>query len=424
MTASEPHPRTARSLAGLATTLSALAGAEDRDDLFRRLFRHGPAALESDALAVVLLEAGGRRLRVVDVHDPDGARIGLRLTVDPSALHAAALSEQRVLEPDPAREGAPPAPFRGARAWAVLPLRVGRRPLGCVTVGWDRPREFGDDDLRILDAFAVQCAQGLDRVARLAVERRQASATRGLVETLQRSLLTEPPQPPLLDIAVRYRPAAREAQIGGDWYDAFPLPTGGTTLVVGDVTGHDQTAAVVAGQLRSMLRGIVFALDDPCPDRILGKLDGALHHTGMSTLATALVVHVEECDDDTAASHTLRWSNAGHPPPLFVAHDGAGRLLERPADLLLGVAAEAPRREHAVPLRAGDTVLLYTDGLVERRDATLDDGLGRLLAVSPALSRRPVAEVCDEVLARLGPDLIDDIALLAVRVRAQRRRQP
>jgi serine phosphatase RsbU (regulator of sigma subunit) len=285
-------------------------------------------------------------------------------------------------------------------------------------VGWERQRVLDDADVRVLEAFAAQCAQALDRVARLETERRQASATRSLAETLQRSLLAEPPRSEHLDIAVRYRPAAREAHIGGDWYDAFLSPTGGTTLVVGDVTGHDQTAAVVAGQLRSMLRGIAYALDDAGPAQVLGTLDDALHHTGLQTLATAFLARVDEpTTEGPDRWHTLRWSNAGHPPPLLITPDGAGELLERPADLLLGAVRAAPRRQHAVPLRPGDTVVLYTDGLIERRDATLDDGFGRLVTVAPALASRPVDELCDEILTRLHPDLTDDIALLAFRVR-------
>jgi serine phosphatase RsbU (regulator of sigma subunit) len=112
---------------------------------------------------------------------------------------------------------------------------------------------------------------------------------------------------------------------------------------------------------------------------------------------------------------TFRWSNAGHPPPLLVEPDGRARLLQPPAELLLGVDAGAPRRTHAVPLRPGATVLLYTDGLVERRSATLDEGFARLLGAAAGLARSPVDRLCDEVFARLDPELTDDIALLVLR---------
>jgi serine phosphatase RsbU (regulator of sigma subunit) len=101
---------------------------------------------------------------------------------------------------------------------------------------------------------------------------------------------------------------------------------------------------------------------------------------------------------------------------LLISPDGTAHLLERPADLLLGVIPSTPRQHHTLDLPPGAVVVLYTDGLVERRSATLDDGLARLLAVAPDLARRPVDELCDEILDRLEPDLTDDIALLAFRV--------
>jgi serine phosphatase RsbU (regulator of sigma subunit) len=313
--------------------------------------------------------------------------------------------------------GAPAAPFPGLQSWAALPLRTGRRPLGSVLIGWNSVQDFPEDDVRVLEAFAAECSQAVARVARLEAERRRANATRGLAETLQRSLLSEPPRRPQLEIAVRYRPAAREAQVGGDWYDAFVTAPGETTLVVGDVTGHDWTAAAVAGQLRSMLRGIAFALDGRPVGAVLAALDRAVRDTGMATLATAVVARlVDGPAGFPERPGQLRWSNAGHPPPLLVEPDGTASLLDRPSDLLLGVDPEVSRSDHAVDLRPGATVLLYTDGLVERRDATLDDGLRRLLAAATDLAARPVDQLCDEVIARLDPELSDDIALLALRV--------
>jgi hypothetical protein len=241
--------------------------------------------------------------------------------------------------------------------------------------------------------------------------------SRGLAETLQRSLLTEPPRPAGLDIAVRYRPAAQESQVGGDWYDAFLSPGGPVTLVVGDVTGHEWTSAAVAGQLRSMLRGIAFAFDIRAPEVLLTALDRALGATGDPTLASAVVARVEGSGTSAPGARVLRWSNAGHPPPLLVRRDGVTELLERPRNLLLGVAPDRPRHQHAVQLGPGDTVVLYTDGLVERRDATLDDGIDRLRAAARELARRPAGDLCDELLLRLDPEPADDIALLVLRVR-------
>src|SRR3712207_3313314 len=206
---------------------------------------------------------------------------------------AAAAGGRPVVQRD-AGIDSPDAPLPGLRAWAALPLRVGRRPLGSLTVGWQDPQVLDDDDRDVLEAFAAECSQAVHRVARRETERRQARATRSLAESLQRSLLTSPPELEHLDIAVRYRPAAQEVQIGGDWYDAFVSPGGDTTLVVGDVTGHDWTAAAVAGQLRNMLRGIASALDNRDPGQVLSALDRALGETGIATLATSLVARVEQ----------------------------------------------------------------------------------------------------------------------------------
>jgi serine phosphatase RsbU (regulator of sigma subunit) len=415
---SERERRSARSLAGLATAVSALAAAENRGDLLRHLFRHGGAAFDADALAVALLQAGGGSLTVVDDRSPEEGPLGRPLDLDSPLAIAVAAAGRPVFQPDAAdAEGSAP-PLPGLRSWAALPLHAGRRPLGSLTIGWRRPRPLGEDDVRVLEAFAAQCAEAVDRVARLESERRKAAATRSLAEVLQRSLLTDPPRSERLDIAVRYRPAAREVQIGGDWYDAFLSPGGAVTVAVGDVTGHDRTAAAVAGQLRNMLRGIVCALDGGDPAEVLGTLDRALRDTGGSALATAVVARIERGGPAEDAS-TFTWSNAGHPPPLLIQPDGAATLLERPSDLLLGVDPGVARQRGSVLLRPGATVVFYTDGLIEHRDATLDDGLARLLATAPDLAARPVSEVCDQLLSRLEPELTDDIALLVLRLREE-----
>ncbi|MGY1844297.1 SpoIIE family protein phosphatase [Modestobacter sp. SYSU DS0875] len=415
----ERERRAARSLSGLAATVSALAQAETTRELLELLFEHGRSALAVDAAAVALTRPAGP-LRLTEWRN--GRLFSADLAVDsPLPMAVAAAGAPRIVRDATLSgwsdvEATRVAEGLGVRSWAALPLRAGGRLLGSWTVGWAGPRAFEDEELRVLEAYAAQCAQAVERVARLEEERRQARATRSLAEALQRSLLTAPPQPDHLRIGVRYRPAAREAQVGGDWYDAFPSADGATALVIGDVTGHDRDAAAAMGQLRNLLRGIAHALDArPAP--VLTALDRAVHDLGVTTLATTVLARVEQTPEQAAAGvRTLRWANAGHLPPVLVRADGTTQLLERPRNLLLGVDPGTPRTDHAVDLRPGDTVVLYTDGLVERRDATLDDGLDRLLTAATELAGTPVEELCDALLARMAPDFADDVALLALRI--------
>ncbi len=160
-------------------------------------------------------------------------------------------------------------------AWIAVPLRVGDRLLGSLVAGWSEERTFPPDEVDLVQVFAAQCAQALERLEVLTAERQAAEASRRLSETLQRSLLTDPPAFEPAKIAVRYRPASAGAQIGGDWYDAFLLADGGLTLVIGDVTGHDRNAAAAMAQIRNVLRGVAQSIGEP-PAAVLTQLDTAL----------------------------------------------------------------------------------------------------------------------------------------------------
>lgn len=247
-----------------------------------------------------------------------------------------------------------------------------------------------------------------------------------LAEGLQRSLLTEPPAPDHSQVVVRYRPASEMAQVGGDWYDAFLQRSGATVLVIGDVVGHDTAAAGAMGQLRGLLRGIAYH-SGAGPADVLSGLDAAMAGLSVATTATAVVARLEQSADQLAAGVTaVRWSNAGHPPPMVIDVRGAVHVLAASeADLLLGIDPTTPRAETVVELERGATLLLYTDGLVERRDQSLDAGLERLREVLDELADRPLEQLCDEVLARLVPDRSeDDVALVAVRLHRQDRLRP
>ncbi|MGY1841210.1 MULTISPECIES: SpoIIE family protein phosphatase [unclassified Modestobacter] len=239
--------------------------------------------------------------------------------------------------------------------------------------------------------------------------------------TLQRSLLSEPPYLDHLDFAVRYEPAAREAQVGGDWYDVFQQPDGSTMLVIGDVVGHDTEAAACMGQLRGLLRGIAFDSAES-PGEVLVRLDRAIEGLQLKTMASVLVARLEQTPQERADGVTrLRWSNGGHLPPVVQDPTGAVRALDGPhPEMLLGVDPGAPRREHVTTVARGSTVLLYTDGLVERRDQVFDEGVERLCAELATVGGWPVDDIADALLTRLLPHgAEDDVALIAVRLADQ-----
>jgi serine phosphatase RsbU (regulator of sigma subunit) len=256
--------------------------------------------------------------------------------------------------------------------------------------------------------------------ARLYDEQRQ------LAEGLQRSLLTEPPEPDHAEIVVRYLPAAEGAAVGGDWYDAFLQPSGASMLVIGDVVGHDTEAAAAMGQLRGLLRGIA-TYSDASPVEVLRGLDASMAVLQTHVLATAALARFEQTDDERRRGITrMRWANAGHLPPLVINPDGSvAELAAWKGDLLLGVDAEVERQESVVILDRGSTVLLFTDGLVERRDADLDAGLVRLRQALVDVAHLPLQQLLDEVLERLvdgRPE--DDVALVAVRLHRQDHPRP
>ncbi|NEK93664.1 SpoIIE family protein phosphatase [Modestobacter muralis] len=295
----------------------------------------------------------------------------------------------------------------------TVPLRGRDRVLGVLTFCFGGGRVPVDPDLLVARQVADRVGLALDN-ARLFRQQRK------LAETLQRSLLTRPVQHESAEIAVRYAPAAEAARIGGDWYDAFVQPSGALMLVIGDVVGHDTAAAAAMGQLRALLRGIA-TYSDAGPVEVLRGLDASMAQLSLGTYATAGVARFEQTPEDAERGVTrMRWTNAGHLPPLVIHPDGS---LDPPVhwhgELLLGVDPGAPRTESVVTLQPGSTVLLYTDGLIERRDGDLDEGMDRLREAATELAGTALDELCDQLIARLvdgQPE--DDVALVAIRLLA------
>ena len=304
-------------------------------------------------------------------------------------------------------------------AMTVLPIRGRDRVLGALTLGHDRHRPVDPADLATATEAAERAGLALDN-ARLYEQQRR------LAEELQRSMLTAPPEPDHAQIVVRYLPAAEAARVGGDWYDAFLQPDGATVLVIGDVVGHDTAAAASMGQLRSMLRGIAVS-GDASPAQLLAQLDAAMNQLQLHTYATAALARFEQSPADLERGITrMRWANAGHPPPLVIHPDGTiAELASWRGDLMLGVDPAAQRNDSVVSLDRNTTVLLYTDGLIERRDADLDDGMSRLRSAAAQFAGLPLDELCDRLIEQLvetTPE--DDVALVAIRLHRQDRPRP
>jgi PAS domain S-box-containing protein len=307
-------------------------------------------------------------------------------------------------------------------SFTVLPLRGRGRTVGLLTL-------FNGADRGPLPAADLQTARDLAGRAGLALDSaRLYRQQRELAEGLQRSLLTAPVEPDHMQIAVRYSPAAEAAQVGGDWYDAFLQRDGATVLVIGDVVGHDTAAAAAMGQMRTMLRTLAVHTGAG-PAAVLRGVDAVMATLDAGVTATAVVARLEQTPDELARGLTrLRWSNAGHPPPLVIGPDGVVDVLGgQDGDLRLGIDPDGERCEPEVELPWGSTLLLFTDGLVERRGQSIDDGLQQLRAIlrEPAVRHLTLDDLCDEVLSRMLPDRReDDVALVAMRLHPQDRPRP
>ena len=412
--------------ARMATVALELGSVESLDDLSRVIIDHGLPALGADGGAIVVRDDTTGVVRLVVGHGL-GAHVQstygeLSLDSPLPAVHTARTGERVLL---PTREAG--LAFTADMAtvyedtrrhgWAFCPMWVGNRLLGSVAASWRDEHDFTVAETGLLEAFTALCAQTLDRLQRFQQQQQSTSALRQMSGALQRSLLTQPSTPAGLDVAVRYEPAAHEAQVGGDWHDAFVTTSGLLTLAIGDVSGHDQMAAAAMGQVRNLLRGLAFDSADS-PAVLLSRLDAALRGLQLDTLATAVLAQVEQSPADrTRGVRRLRWSSAGHLPPMLRTPDGQVRVLTTPPDVLLGVDAGTERSERVAELVDGATLLLYTDGLVERRDTVLDDGIDDLRRVFAAVGGGCPEEVCDGIIAAVrDDDHEDDVALLVLRV--------
>jgi PAS domain S-box-containing protein len=404
---------TARERLSFLLRAGALAGATlDPDELLRHAAELIVPTLADWSVVFLPDEAGVLRLRAGAHRLPalEQDLRGMRDRIDPpgpgSAVHTTFLTGDTTHAPDlgGALDGWLTEVGGGsARSLLVVPLKVAGRQAGVLALAREDGRaHFSSGEIDVVEELGRRVAVGLSNAEDFAREH-------DLAETLQRSVLpVELPALPRLELAVRYLPATAGVQVGGDWYDAFPLGRTQVGLVIGDVVGHDVGAALVMGQVRNALRA--YAVDHPDPATVLARTNRALARLLPAAMATVIFAVLD------SATGGLTYANAGHPPPLHVSGAGA-RYLEDAAGLMLGVDEAAEYSASHRRLAAGDALLLYTDGLVEDRGRDIAEGL-RSLAEVVGVAGKPEG-MCDAVQAEMlgAASRADDVCLLACRLR-------
>ncbi|MEV7189518.1 GAF domain-containing SpoIIE family protein phosphatase [Kitasatospora sp. NPDC093102] len=346
-----------------------------------------PAGLDEDErsrLAGTPLPAG-RGLLGRLIHDPQPLR------VDDIAVHPAAVGFPR---------GHPPM-----RTLLGVAITVRGRVYGNLYLA----DKHGDQPFDLDDEAVVSAMAG---AAGVAIENaRLYSRVRADSEHFQRLLL--PTLPVLTPLATwaSYQPATEPALLGGDWYDALALPNGTRVAVIGDVAGHDLDAAAIMAQTRNMLRAIAHD-EATTPSEALARLDHAVHALPEVPMATVCLARLEPAD----GAWNLRWSNAGHLPPLLVTPDGTAHYLDSEPDLPIGVDPSLPRLDRTHPVPEGATLVLYTDGLVEHPAVSIDAGLRVVAETASAWAGRPLESLGKALIDARPGDPHDDLAVLALRI--------
>ncbi len=370
----------------------------------------GPEYLGATSLVMGLLEAG--RIHLI-AEGPEGSFVpGTRWTrVDeqyPMSEVVRTLAPRFIESPEDFAESYPGLwpniSGLGITSAAYLPLIAQGRPIGAIGLLYSDKRGFTSDERNLLVALGSSIAQSLQRAMLYEQEH-------DLAEGLQQAMLPRRiPEVPGAQLAVRYRSARFGRDIGGDWYDVIPLPGGRVGVAIGDVQGHDTHAAAVMGQLRIVLRA--YAAEGHAPATVTARASVFLHELDTDRFATCTYA---EADLSTGVVQIVR---AGHVDPLLRLADGSCRRLPVEGGLPLGLSAEFGRLEYPVStieLDPGQTLLLYTDGLVEQPGADLDDGmrlLASLVRSGPGELEALADRLCDVVDERGGED---DVALLLLR---------
>ncbi len=293
----------------------------------------------------------------------------------------------------------------GKQAWAFLPLIISGRPVGCCVLSYDRPHVFPAEERAVLTSLAGLIAQALDR-ARLYDTKHELA--HGLQQALLPGVL---PTVTGLRIAARYLPATRGMDIGGDFYDLIRLGDTAASAVIGDVQGHNVEAAVLMGQVRTGVHA--HATLGTAPDQLLCATNRLLVDLGSDLFASCLYAHLD------LARRRAILACAGHPPPLLRRPDGDTGPVDVTPGPLLGIDPDAVYPVTEIPLTTGMTLAFYTDGLVERPGADIDDSIARLARHLARADQQDLDLLIDDLLGQAGTaQRLDDIAVLVLRIEA------
>jgi phosphoserine phosphatase RsbU/P len=391
------RPDEAEKLRDIQSITDAALSMLDPESLLNVLVDRVKEALQADTAAVLLLDRrSGHLVATAASGLEEEVRQGVRIPLGKGFAGRIAAQGRPVIidEVDHTKVVNPILLTKGIRSLMGAPLLAGGTVIGVLHVGTLSPRAFTSDDADLLQLAA-------DRAA-LAVQTLTAQLDRAAAGALQRSLI--PSALPVvggLEMAARYVPGS--GHVGGDWYDVFPLPSGEVCAVIGDVAGTGLKAAVIMGRIRSALRA--YALETADPADVLDRLDRKMRHFEPDAMATVL------CAMFSPSLAQVRISSAGHLPPIIAYPGQLAAPAEVSPDLLIGVSALKPRQMSTLGFPPGAVLCLYTDGLVERRDQPIDEGIARL---SAAVTGGDPEAGCASVMAAMADDSPhnDDVALL------------
>jgi anti-sigma regulatory factor (Ser/Thr protein kinase)/putative methionine-R-sulfoxide reductase with GAF domain len=387
----------------LGITDSAL-GYMSLEEMLSELLERIRGSLEVDTAAVLLLDEDrgvliARAARGLEEEVRQGVQVPL---AHGFAGRVAAEARPIIIEDlDHAEVVNPILRQKGIRSMLGVPVHVDGRVIGVMHIGTLVQRHFDEDDVTLLQLAA-------DRVA-LAIDNARISEQRAVTGIMQRTLLPDAlPQIPGMRFSAKYLPAASGIKVGGDWYDVFQLANGRVAFVIGDVVGRGVLAASVMAEIRTALRA--YMVEGHKLTEVISLLNELLVSTGRSRGATLSLLELDP------EAEELEAVTAGHLPPLLIEPHGATRLLEQAPGLPVGVRIGHQYRASRYPFPAGSRLLLYTDGLIERRDESIDDGLQRLTVAAQAAAQGTDSSFADRVYRALVDQtpLEDDVALLAV----------